>query len=312
MTARYPITRWPDELGDLATQIETRSWQDDDGIADSVEVAIRDGAIRVMDNIYLRWWQEFEIRISQQPRTVVVFTDGVPPEWNRSRQVRVTQIQAELLRAWRPDLQTWCGHNDGIQIHRDTREIPHEFTLLWQDGTDQGRGRVVRALEDAGLLENSLYSRPQERHRPARTLEGDRVPRRQHFGDRMQALIGPLRRAHCHIALAEYSLEPVCGCLGEKQLFPILARVPWIWVASDPKVRAYSQLGLRPNDPTRSNLRAVQEQLWWLRHQFQDPDRAQRWHDQQEHLIRHNRRQLDRLSDHFREHILRERARLGI
>ena len=51
------------------------------------------------------------------------------------------------------------------------------------------------------------------------------------------------------------------------------------------KVRQLEQWGFRPADTPATNSRSVMEQLLWLKTEFSDSARAQRWQDNQGETI---------------------------
>ena len=97
----------------------------------------------------------------------------------------------------------------------------------------------------------------------------------------------------------------------EKSMWPIFAQVPFVWASAPNKIKQLTEWGFNPNDPPRTNLRSLTEQLLWLRSEFSNPSIAQRWQDDQGETNNHNLAILKGLPDRLDESVHQQLARIG-
>jgi len=174
----------------------------------------------------------------------------------------------------------------------------------------------MKELESRSVLTDSLYSRPSVGDRPGRSIEDCSIDAPVEFrfnhADNFDRVIKNSQRCCCSVVLENNGLLAESDrTITEKSMWPVLAQVPFVWAVAPNKSQQLKEWGFRPNDPTRSNLRSFTEQLMWLRSEFADPTRAQRWQDDQGETINHNLTILKGLADRISEDTQQQLAQLG-
>jgi len=202
------------------------------------------------------------------------------------------------------------------QYQRRADSFDCEFVMPY--GTWQHeRETVMQTLERLNILDRSIYSRPPQHTElqkhincdylfpihslaDARTIEGatntiNDDQRFQHDSNSFN-LHDASKRAHCWVAMDNTPFNhSVSGTVSEKVLYPILYGVPFIYIGNPEQQRTLKRWGIQPNDPSRSTVRGVAEQMQWLQSIFRDPDLAQQWQDHQGELVESNSRALRNL-----------------
>lgn len=303
-----------EQLDSLMRSAKKYNWYADDGITDSALRIQKDGIIQIKDLVKRSWWQEFESALQGIQRSVIAITDGVPPEWCTNPRLIVIQTQSILRK-------TLARMADRIQSHRfdhfrrSASSLPHDYFMMY-GRFEAHRETVMQELESRDVLSHSLYSRPALPDRPGRSIEhpGQDAPRefRYNHPDNFHMVIRNSQTCCCGVVLENMGfLADSDSTITEKSLWPILAQVPFVWAMAPNKIRQLRAWGFQPNDPARRDPRSLCEQLLYLRHEFQDPERSQRWQDQQGIRINHNLAVFQTLADQIDEHTHHELKRLG-
>jgi hypothetical protein len=286
----------------------------DNSITDSVEYVKKKGGIIIKDSIQQSWWEEFQSLLDGINKTILVIADGLPKEWIKNSKLKVINNQS-VMRDSLKNLDHYLKNYQFNHFNRTSSSLEYEYFLMY-GRREYHRETVMKELESRSVLTNSLYSRPAVEDQPGRSIESrlSDAPedRRFNHADNFNFVIKNSQRCHCSIMLLnEGFAEDRCGYTTEKCLWPVLAQVPTIWAMNSYKRKQLTTWGFRPNDPPRSNLRSFTEQLLWLRSEFADPIRAQRWQDDQGETINHNLTILKGLADRIDEDTHQQLAQLG-
>ena len=301
-------------IDSLISSLKSYSWMSDDSITDSVEYVKKEGGIIIRESIKQSLWDEFQSLLDGIDKPILVVVDSLPKEWVKNSKLKV--INAYLvLRNCLENLDHHLKNYPFDHFHRKSTALEYDYFLMY-GRQEYYREIVVKELESRSVLSNSLYSRPTVGGRPGRSIESLLSDAPQHLRynhrDNFNFVIKNSQRCHASIMLLnEGFAEDRCGYMTEKCLWPMLAQVPTVWAMNSHKRKQLTEWGFRPNDPPRNNLRSFTEQLMWLRSEFADPNKAQRWQDDQGETINHNLTILKGLSDRIDEDTQQQLAQLG-
>tara|TARA_R110001592_G_scaffold279763_1_gene547186 strand:- start:82 stop:612 length:531 start_codon:yes stop_codon:yes gene_type:complete len=175
----------------------------------------------------------------------------------------------------------------------------------------------MKELESRAVLTNSLYSRPSVEDQPGRSIEDSKIDAPPEFefnhGGNFDTVIKNSQRCCCSVVLENNGLLTESdGTITEKSLWPILAQVPFVWAVAPNRIQQLTEWGFQPNDPPCTDLRSLTKQLLWLRSEFADTERAQRWQDNQGKIINHNLTILKTLADRIDENTHRQLTQLRL
>ena len=300
----------------LISSAKKYNWLSDDGITNSAMVIQKDGIIQITDAIKQSQWQEFESELVGINRSLIVITDGLPKKWVTNKKLKVLRVQSVLhwaLTDFKPYLKNYNFNHFNIK----TSELEYEYFLMY-GRYEHSREAVVKELESrSSVLTNSLYSRPPVDNNPGRSIEDNQIAplRSTQLGavnlmENFNTVIKNSQRCHCSVVLENYGLlTETDGTITEKSIWPILAQVPFVWAIAPNRIQQLTEWGFRPNDTPRTDLRSLTEQLLWLRTEFADPTRAQKWQDDQGETINHNlnilKGLLDRIDDEIHQQLVK-------
>ena len=301
-------------IDSLILSAKEYNWLYDDGITDSALTLQKNGVIIILDHIKRSQWLEFESALQNITKSLVVITDGLPQEWISNKKLKVVQTQS-ILRSNLKNFGNRLKTHEFNYFERRSADIEYDYFLMY-GRWEYHRETVVQDLESRSVLTNSLYSRPTVDDRPGRSIEGNivdaHVKFRYNHDDNFDMVIKNSQRCHCSVVLENNGLLTESDrTITEKSMWPIFAQVPFVWATAPNKIKQLTEWGFKPNDPPRTNLRSLTEQLLWLRSEFSDPNRAQRWQDDQGETNNHNLAILKGLPDRLDENIHQQLARIG-
>ena len=302
-------------LAKLDDTFKRFNWMLDNGITNSAEVIQKDGGIILIDSIQRTWWDQFQLSVEGVDKQLLVFACNMPRHWVTNKNITLVNLH-RILRYTLDDLSPQIKYWRFDHFDRQVDLFTHDFFMTYGNG-EHYREACVAELEDMGVLDQSLYSRPATDTRPARSIEnvGEAMPAEMRFdhSNNFQFMLRNTQRCHSAIVLSnEPFRDERCGHLNEKILWPILAQVPMLWAMNSHKRQQMQSWGFVPADTPRSDLRSFTEQLLWLRSVFRDSDRAQRWQDAQGNTINHNLDVLKGLADRIDEDTHRQLVPLGL
>jgi hypothetical protein len=301
-------------IDSLISSAKSYNWFRDDSITNSASVVQKDGVIVIKEHIKRSQWQEFESALEGISNSLVVITDGLPQEWINNKKLNVLRTQS-VLRLGLKKIDHHIKNYKFNYFNRKFVEIEYDYFLMY-GRWEYHRETVVKELESRAVLANSLYSRPSVEDQPGRSIEDNRIDAPLEFrfnhGDNFNMVIKNSQRCHCSVVLENNGLLTESdGTITEKSMWPVLAQVPFVWAVAPNRIQQLTEWGFRPNDPPRNNLRSFTEQLMWLRSEFTDPIKAQRWQDDQGETINHNLTILKGLADRIDEDTQQQLAQLG-
>tara|TARA_E500000331_G_C17231551_1_gene702864 strand:- start:306 stop:1208 length:903 start_codon:yes stop_codon:yes gene_type:complete len=291
-------------MSKLIESFKKYNWMSDDSITDSVKYAKKEGGIIIKDAVRQSLWEEFQSLLEDINKPILVVTDGLPKEWIKNSKLKVINTQS-VMRNCLKNLDHHLKNYPFDHFHRKSTALEYDYFLMY-GSQEHYREIIVKELESRSVLIDSLYSRPAVEGRPGRSIESPLSDAPEHLRykhrDNFNFVIKNTQRCHASIMLLnEGFAEDRCGYMTEKCLWPILAQVPTVWAMNSHKRKQLTTWGFRPNDAPRNNLRSFTEQVMWLRSEFTDPIRAQRWQDEQGKTINHNLNILKGLADRIDE-----------
>lgn len=305
------------DLDSLVSSAKIYHWFRDNGITDSVLSVQKHGLIVIKDPIRKSQWQEFESGLDYTNKSLIVITDGVPSHWIRNKKLKVIRRQ-NVLKKTLTSINNYLKNSnyDFKHFHRQVSSLNYDYFLQY-GRWEHHRETVVAELESRQILTGSLYSRPTIGDRPGRSIEDYRkdapIEFRFRHADNFKTVVENSQRCHCSIVLENNGLLAESdSTITEKSLWPILAQVPFVWAVAPNKVEQLTKWGFRPNDFPKTDLRALTEQLMWLRSEFANLDRAQKWQDDQGAIINHNLSILKGLSHRIDEETHQQMVSHGI
>ena len=301
-------------IDSLVSSAKKYNWFADDGITDSASTIQKDGIINLRDPIKKSQWKEFESALEGISKSLVVITDGLPQEWISNKKLIVVQTQSVLTTILR-NIDHRLKNYQFNCFNRTLSSLEYDYFLMY-GRWEYHRETVMKELESRSVLTDSLYSRPSVGDRPGRSIEDCSIDAPVEFrfnhADNFDRVIKNSQRCCCSVVLENNGLLAESDrTITEKSMWPIIAQVPFVWAVAPNKSQQLKDWGFQPNDPPRSNLRAFTEQLMWLRSEFADPARAQRWQDDQGETINHNLNILKGLADRIDEDTHQQLAQLG-
>ena len=284
-------------------------------IQTAVDAYLGGAMVRFKEFIHRKQWDYFHHRTKNKHGKIQVYCP-LPLDWPVDKGMEV-----EVLHDWLHPISSELKQikkSFPTQYDRQVGSFDHDFVLPY--GTWQHeRETVIQTLERLDVLDRSIYSRPPQileyqKHinidylfpinseEVARTIEQTTKTTTQkqrfHHASNVFNLFDASKKAHCWVVLENYSLnDDMLGTVSEKVLYPILYGVPFIYVGNQGQRRTLARWGIHPNDPFRSDVRGVVEQMQWLKSIFRDPKLAQQWQDHQGKTIISNLQVLEKLPD---------------
>lgn len=287
-----------------------------DTINDSIEQIKKDKVLIIIDHIKKTQWKEFEHRLESIGSKILVITDGLPIEWVTNSKINVITGRQYFLRTALDQLDNILKTNLFNHHKRQQDLLQFEFFMMY-GRWEFHRELVVNELESKYLLKKSLYSRPAINQKAARSIESKIEPAPEKFRfshkNNFQNVVKNCQKCHCAIVLENNGLlDETDSTLSEKFIWPILAQVPFIWIAGPQKIKKLLEWGFLPADPPRQSIRGLVEQLFWLQSEFQDPTKAQHWQDSQGNLLNRNLKKLKRLKSFLDEEFQKQMRQHGL
>ena len=304
-----------EDIDSFVSSAKKYNWYFDDGITDSASTIQKDGIIKIWNPIKKSQWKEFESALEGIDKSLVVITDGLPREWVDNKKLIVVQTQSILRGVFRKISNQLKNHQLFNHFNITSSSLEYDYFLMY-GSWEYNRETVMKELESRSILSNSLYSRPRVGDQPGRSIEDYEAEAPEEFRynhkDNFNAVIKNSQRCCCSVVLENNGfLSENDRTITEKSVWPILSQVPFVWALAPNKVKQLTDWGFRPNDPPRTDIRSLCEQLLWLRHEFNDPARSQRWQDEQGEIINHNLTLLKGLADRIDEDTYQQLTQLG-
>ena len=305
-------------LETLVSSSKEYNWMSDSGISDSASIVQKDGIINITDPIKQSQWQEFESALEGNNQQLLIITEGLPIEWVNNKKLNVIQSQNCVRRSLKnldDILKNQSFNHFNIQIN----SLQYDYFLMY-GRWEFHRETIMSEMESRSILDHSLYSRPATDNKKGRSIEDKEQNKLTYVDDSREnhrvnfdMVVKNSQKCHCTIVLENQGfLEESDNSISEKSLWPIFAQVPSVWVMGTNKVRQLEQWGFRPADPPATNSRSLMEQLLWLKTEFSDSARAQRWQDNQGETINHNLCQLRTLADRIDDDVHQQLKRLNL
>jgi hypothetical protein len=284
-------------------------------IQTAVDAYLGGALVEFREFIHRKQWDYFHHRTKNKHGKIRVYSP-LPLDWPVDKGMEV-EVWHDWLHPISSELKQ-IKKTFPTQYDRQVGSFDHDFILPY--GTWQHeRETVIQTLERLDVLDRSIYSRPPQileyqKHinidylfpinseAVARTIEQTTKTtthkQRFHHASNVFNLFDASKKAHCWVVLENHSLnDDMLGTVSEKVLYPILYGVPFIYVGNQGQRRTLARWGIHPNDPFRSDVRGVVEQMQWLKSIFRDPKLAQQWQDHQGETIISNLQVLEKLPD---------------
>lgn len=284
-------------------------------VQSAVDAYLRGETVDFIEFIHIRQWQYFYQRIKDRYGHIKSFCP-LPADWPVSENMQVeVRNSLQLHNASKFNL---LKKSFPTQYHRQAKEFDHQFIMPYGSRQHE-REEVMQTLERLNILDNSIYSRPPQKvefqkhididylfpitsEAQPRTIEGktDTINESQRFqhDSNIFNLYDASKSAHCWVVMENYCLnDDIIGTVSEKVLYPILYGVPFIYIGNREQRLTLARWGIQPNDPSRSSVRSVAEQMMWLKGIFSDPKLSQQWQDHQGKTIQSNLLALENLPD---------------
>ena len=284
-------------------------------IQTAVDAYLGGALVEFREFIHRKQWDYFHHRTKNKHGKIRVYSP-LPLDWPVDKGMEV-----EVLHVWLHPISSELKQikkTFPTQYDRQVGSFDHDFILPY--GTWQHEREIMmQVLERLNVLSSSIYSRPPQKieqqkninfdylfpihsEAVARTIEQTTktTTHKQRFehASNIFNLFDASKKAHCWVVLENHSLnDDILGTVSEKVLYPILYGVPFIYVGNQGQRRTLARWGIHPNDPFRSDVRGVVEQMQWLRSIFRDPKLAQQWQDHQGETIISNLQVLENLPD---------------
>lgn len=302
-------------IHDLPEFLMNRFHPDDLTVAEQIaDIIHRKKGIRLEENLLLTPWTRLcELSQSFPDGCRVILRSAPPADWPQLSNARVIVYDRwmyERASEFTSHLKRYPHYHHGVD-----QPLSYHFYIPY--GSEQyERERVFRAIEDFGLTQQSLYSRPlsdlkiipvfsfqeSDHNIEHRTLEKenariDSYQRFNHLGN-FKGVQPIMIQCHCAVIMDNFCFnDDYSGYLTEKMLYPVAAGIPWIYAGNRYHRENLSQRGFRPHLPMAETAEALIHQMLWLQAVFQNPDMARRWQEQQGETIIHNQNQLRSLKD---------------
>jgi|TARA_R110000796_G_scaffold188420_1_gene305324 hypothetical protein len=281
----------------------------------AVNAYLRGETVCFLEYIHKKQWQYFYERTKGLVGKITVWCP-LPVEWPVEPLMEI-KIMHTLNIKFSSEFNR-KRHLLPVEYNRKVDSLTYDFILPYGSWQHE-REPVMQALERLNVLDKSIYSRPPQNtelqkhinidylfpiHSEAgtRTIEqtAKTITHEQRFqhDSNIFKLYDASKKAHCWVVLDNYCLnDDMLGTVSEKVLYPIRYGVPFIYVGNQEQRRTLARWGVQPNDPCRSTVRGVAEQMQWLRSIFRDPKLAQQWQDHQGERIISNLQVLEKLPD---------------
>mgnify|MGYP006170379685 CR=1 FL=1 len=302
---------------DFTESCEWRCWKLDLGITDSVDVIKRNGIIYIHENIDIDHWKEFQEKLEDLQKTVVVLTEGLPAEWVTNKKIKMVKTH-KYLRRYLREIDNIVQYYKFNHFNMQTSDLQYEFFLMY--GTyNFYREQDMAELEYRGVMNNSLYSRPTVGDKVGKRIDDDshtdaeKLKQRRQPAFNFKNVLQQSQKCHCSIAFEVDGLsDRFCGLITEKSFWPVLAQVPSLWAMSPNKVKQLKEWNFMPADRPAKNIREFCEQLMWLRSEFKNKDKAQKWLDSQGKIINHNLETFIQLPSRINEDLSARIKEIGL
>ena len=281
----------------------------------AVDAYLGGAVVNFKEFIHRKQWDYFHQRTKNKNGKIQVFCP-MPPDWPVDKGMDVEVLHVWLYKISRELKQ--IKKTFPTQYNRQAESFDHDFILPYGSWQHE-REIVIQALERLNVLDRSIYSRPpqkieQQKHinidylfpihseAVAQTIEQTAIAitqeQRFEHASNIFNLIDASKKAHCWVVMDNFCLnDDMLGTVSEKVLYPILYGVPFIYVGNREQRRTLARWGIQPNDPPKSDVRGVVEQMLWLKSIFRDPKLAQQWQDHQGKTIISNLQVLEKLPD---------------
>lgn len=281
----------------------------------AVDAYLRGETVCLEEFVHKKQWQYFYECTKGRAGKITVWCP-LPVEWLVDPLMQVTVWHRHNFKF--ADKFNRLKSSFPTQYRRRADSFDCEFVMPYGSSQHE-RENVMQTLERLNILDRSIYSRPPQNtelqkhincdylfpihsQADARTIEG--ATKTINNGQRFQHdsnifnLHDASKRAHCWAVMDSYCLnDSMSGAVTEKVLYPILYGVPFIYIGNPEQQRTLKRWGIQPNDPSRSTVRGVAEQMLWLQSIFRDPELAQQWQGHQGELVESNSRALQNLPD---------------
>ena len=284
-------------------------------IQTAVDAYLGGAVVEFKEYIHRKQWDYFHQRTKNKNGKIQVFCP-LPLDWPVDKGMEV-----EVLHVWLHKISSELKQikkTFPTQYDRQVGSFDHDFILPYGSWQHE-REIMMQALERLNVLSRSIYSRPPQKIEQQKHINFDylfpihseavpqtieqttkTITHKQRFGHASNIfnLFNASKTAHCWVVMENHGLnDDMLGTVSEKILYPILYGVPFIYVGNREQRRTLARWGIHPNDPFRSDVRGVVEQMQWLHSIFRDPKLAQQWQDHQGKRIVSNLQVLENLPD---------------
>ena len=284
-------------------------------IQTAVDAYLGGALVEFREFIHRKQWDYFHHRTKNKNGKIRV-ESPLPLDWPVDKGMEV-----EVMNGWLHSISSELKQikkTFPTQYDRQVGSFDYDFILPY--GTWQHEREIMmQALERLNVLSSSIYSRPPQKIEQQKNINFDYLfpihseavaqtieqttkttTHKQRFehASNIFNLFNASKTAHCWVVMENHGLnDDMLGTVSEKILYPILYGVPFIYVGNREQRRTLARWGIHPNDPFRSDVRGVVEQMQWLRSIFRDPKLAQQWQDHQGKRIVSNLQVLENLPD---------------
>jgi len=284
-------------------------------IQTAVDAYLGGALVEFREFIHRKQWDYFHHRTKNKNGKIRV-ESPLPLDWPVDKGMEV-----EVMNGWLHSISSELKQikkTFPTQYDRQVGSFDYDFILPY--GTWQHEREIMmQVLERLNVLSSSIYSRPPQKIEQQKNINFDYLfpihseavaqtieqttkttTHKQRFehASNIFNLFNASKTAHCWVVMENHGLnDDMLGTVSEKILYPILYGVPFIYVGNREQRRTLARWGIHPNDPFRSDVRGVVEQMQWLRSIFRDPKLAQQWQDHQGKRIVSNLQVLENLPD---------------
>jgi len=284
-------------------------------IQTAVDAYLGGALVEFREFIHRKQWDYFHHRTKNKNGKIRV-ESPLPLDWPVDKGMEV-----EVMNGWLHSISSELKQikkTFPTQYDRQVGSFDYDFILPY--GTWQHEREIMmQVLERLNVLSSSIYSRPPQKIEQQKNINFDYLfpihseavaqtieqttkttTHKQRFehASNIFNLFDASKTAHCWVVMENHGLnDDMLGTVSEKILYPILYGVPFIYVGNREQRRTLARWGIHPNDPFRSDVRGVVEQMQWLRSIFRDPKLAQQWQDHQGKRIVSNLQVLENLPD---------------
>ena len=284
----------------------------------AVDAYLGGAVVKFLEFIHRKQWDYFYQRTKNKNGKIQVVCP-LPTDWPVDESMKV-----EVLHVWLHKLSIKFNQikkTFPTQYGRQAESFDRDFILPYGSWQHE-REIVMQALERLNVLDRSIYSRPPQKIEQQKYINFDylfpihseavpqtieqtakTITQEQRFGHASNIfnLFDASKTAHCWVVMENHGLnDDTLGTVSEKVLYPILYGVPFIYVGNREQRRTLATWGIQPNDPYKSDVRGVVEQMQWLQSIFRDPKLAQQWQDYQGERIISNLQALEKLPENLR------------